>query len=82
MRLIIKTWISNSDNVKAGSLFGVVDADNPDMLPAALTGGHWDTFRTVDESEFKLSREAKEAIAKHGHYLFGAGSPLSELLTV
>ncbi len=80
MRLTIKIWVSNGDNVREGSLFGVVDADNPDQLPITVTDGHWEVYRTIDESEFKLSAEAKDAIAKHGHYLFGAGSPVSDLL--
>ena len=53
MRLTLKTWISNGDNVRAGSLFGVVDADNPDLLPLAMANGHWEMYRTIDEGEFK-----------------------------
>ncbi len=53
MRLTLKTWISNGDNVRAGSLFGIVDADNPDLLPLAMANGHWEMYRTIDEGEFK-----------------------------
>jgi hypothetical protein len=46
----------------AGSLFGAVDADNPEMLPASLAEGNWELYRTIDESEFGHSREARIAI--------------------
>ena len=81
MRLTLKTWISNRDDVRAESLFGVVDADNPDLLPTTLASGHWETFRTIDESDFKLAEEAKSAISKNGYYIFGAGAHVSELVS-
>ena len=80
MRLAIKKWVSNGDNVLAGSLFGVCDADQPDTLPRSLPNGHWEPFRTIDESDFKHRKEAIAAIGKHGHYLFGAGDPISSLI--
>jgi hypothetical protein len=80
MRLTLKTWISNGDEVRAKSLFGVVNTDNPDMLPTMLASGHWEVFRTFDESNFKLAEEAKNAISKKGYYLFGAGVHVSELV--
>lgn len=81
MRLTLKTGISNGDDIRAKSLFGVVDVDNADMLPTTLASGHWETFRTIDESEFKLAKEAKSAIARNGYYIFGADNHVSELVT-
>lgn len=80
MRLTIKAWKSNADEVLASSLFGVVDADQPGTLPIALGDGHWETFRIIEDVDFKLSAEAKAAIAKHGYYIFGAGAHVDELL--
>ena len=81
MRLTLKTGISNGDDIRAKSLFGVVDADNPDILPTTLASGHWETFRTIDEIEFKLTKEAKSAMARNAYYIFGAGNHVSELVT-
>ena len=71
MRLAIKTWVSVTDDPQSKALFGVLDADNPGLLPIPSGDGHWEDVKTVDELDFKLLDVAKPAIAKNGYYLFG-----------
>ncbi len=72
MRLALKTWISNGEDVRATSLLGVADADNPDMLPTILASGHWQEFRMIGESDFKLADEARNASLKNEFCIFNA----------
>ena len=76
MQFAVMTWVS--DNVKVGSIFGVLDKDNPGDLPDPSSVGHWADFREIDESRAPWADEAKEAIAEHGYYLMGAGVTITE----
>jgi hypothetical protein len=40
--------------------------------------GHWEDYRTIDESKFPLAEEAKQAIAAQGYHLIGAGSTFEQ----
>jgi hypothetical protein len=72
MKFAIMVWTSG--NVRSGSIFGVLDAENPGTLPQGLSkAGHWADYRTVDESRCPFADEAKKAIAAQGYYLMGAG---------
>lgn len=72
MRFAVMVW--SSGNARAGSIFGVLDADSPGQLPQGLSkAGHWADYRIVDESRCPFAEEAKKAIAAQGYYLIGAG---------
>ena len=76
MQFAVMTWVS--DNVKVGSLFGIVDKDKPGQLPTPSAAGHWADFKEIDESRAPWADDAKEAIAEHGYYLMGAGVTITE----
>jgi hypothetical protein len=72
MQLAIMTWTGRS--ARSGTIFGVVDHQNPAQLPQ-LPNGHWAGFRVpIDERRFKFAQEARKAIENHGYYLFGASA--------
>ena len=77
MRFAILTWAR--ENVPVGTVFGVLDADNPSWaLPVLSSGGHWAIFKTVEEVHFLNAAEAKKAIATDGYYLMGAGVTIED----
>ena len=77
MRFTIKTWVSNNDNAKTGTIFSVQDYDKLGDLPV-LPGGHWEAYQIANERTFKFAVDAKKAIILHGYYLLGAGEAPSE----
>jgi hypothetical protein len=76
MRFAVMTWVR--DNVKSGSIFGILDKDNPGKLPSVSPLGHWADFRVIDENRFKFANDAKKAIAAEGYYLMGASVSVTE----
>ena len=78
MQFAILVWVGAEDSAKEGSIFGVVDKDNPGALPTLSPRGYWDEFRSIDESQFKFAAAAKKAIARHGYYLMGASVTVGE----
>jgi hypothetical protein len=77
MEFAVMTWVS--DNVKVGSIFGVLDSMNPKVLPTVSKHGFWADFRNIDESRFQEAARAKAAIAKDGYYLIGASVTVEEV---
>jgi hypothetical protein len=77
MRFAILTWAH--ENTSVGTLFGVLDADNPSWaLPVLGSRGYWAVFKTLDEARFPAAAEAKKGIAADGYYLMGAGPTIKE----
>ena len=78
MQFAVLTWVSSNDSAKAGSIFGILDKANPGALPTLSPNGYWADFRSIEESKFKFSADAKKAIAQDGYYLMGASVTISE----
>jgi hypothetical protein len=78
MQFAILVWVGADDSAKAGSIFAVVDKDNPGSPPALSPRGYWDEFRLIDESKFKFAADARNAISQHGYYLMGASVTIGE----
>jgi hypothetical protein len=76
MQFAVMTWVS--EHAKSGSIFGVLDKNNPDNLPSISPNGHWEYFMTIDETGFRFAAEAQTSIAMHGFYLIGASVTLVE----
>lgn len=74
MHLSIQTWVSETDQPTAATLFGVLEAGSASQLPIPSSNGHWENARTIDQRDFKEARKAIAAIAVHGHYLFTSGN--------
>ena len=72
MEFAVMVW--NSENVRARSIFGVVDKAKPGQLPDRLSkDGHWEDYLVIDESRCPYAAAAKKAIDAQGYYLIGAG---------
>jgi hypothetical protein len=71
MRFSIKTWVSTADIADTGTLFGILNAEVPGVLPV-ISGGHWEDYSIINDGTFRLAEEAKNAINRHGYYLLGA----------
>ena len=54
--------------VRPGSIFGILDKDNPGRLPRA-PGGYWSDHGTMTDENFRFAAEAKRAIAKSGDHV-------------
>jgi hypothetical protein len=54
--------------IRPGSIFGILDKDNPGQLPPA-PGGYWSDHGAMTEENFPFAAEAKQAIAKSGYFL-------------
>jgi hypothetical protein len=69
MEFTIMAW--NSGNVRASSIFGVIDKENPGQLPKISDKGHWTDFKTIAERHFPEAEAAKKSIADIGYYIIG-----------
>jgi hypothetical protein len=78
MRFAVMMWAG--DDVKAESIFGVIDEQNPDAtLPPVSSNGFWADFLVIDERQFRFADDAKASIDKQGYYLMGAGVAMTEV---
>jgi len=68
MEFILMKLVGQS--IRPGSIFGILDKDNPGQLPPA-PGGYWSDHGTMTEENFPFAVEAKQAIAKSGYFLVG-----------
>jgi hypothetical protein len=68
MEFILLKLVGRS--IRPGSIFGILDKDNPGQLPPA-PGGYWSDHGTMTEENFPFAVEAKQAIAKSGYFLVG-----------
>lgn len=78
MIFAIMEWIG--EGTKSGSVFGIIDKDNPGTLPTITEKGHWAQYRLIDEGRFKFASEARASIAKLGYYLMGGKVEPKEIL--
>ena len=74
MRFAIMRW----ESAEARDIYGIVDADDPAMLPSPSIHGYWADYKLIDERQFVLPEDAKKAIAAAGYFLLGAGLTLRE----
>jgi hypothetical protein len=77
MEFAIMVW--NSGNVRASSIFGVIDKANPGKLPSVSDRGHWADYKTIHERRFNDAEAAKRSIAQVGYYLMGGEVPFEEI---
>ena len=68
MEFILMKLVGQS--IRPGSIFGILDKDNPGQLPPA-PGGRWSDHGTMTDENFPFAAEAKQAIAKSGYFLVG-----------
>jgi hypothetical protein len=68
MEFILMKLVGQS--IRPGSIFGILDKDNPGQLPPA-PGGYWSDHGTMTDENFPFAAEAKQAIAKSGYFLVG-----------
>ena len=70
MHFSVMNW--ESPTTRSKSVFGVVDAANPQLLPTLSPKGFWAHFADVEGARFADAEAAEAAIAAHGFYLLGA----------
>jgi hypothetical protein len=68
MEFVLMKLVGQS--IRPGSIFGILDKDNPGQLPPA-PGGYWSDHGAMTEENFPFAAEAKQAIAKSGYFLVG-----------
>ena len=76
MQFAVMKWVGIT--AKSGTIFAVLDKNNPAQLPMLTPEGHWEDFRVIDEARFKFTEEAKKAIADSGYFLIGANVTVTE----
>jgi hypothetical protein len=76
MRFAVMNWVSEC--AKPTTVFGVVDKDSSGDLPQLTSTGYWTAFCDLDEADFRFADAAREAIARHGFYVMGAGVTVTE----
>jgi hypothetical protein len=79
MQFAIMQWLNNGASV--GSIYGILDKDNPGQLPTLSRAGYWSDVREVDESQVPYAGEAKKSIAEHGYYLT-SGTSLGTVIPI
>jgi hypothetical protein len=68
MEFVLMKLVGQS--IRPGSIFGILDKDNPGQLPPP-PGGYWSDHGAMTEQNFPFAAEAKQAIAKSGYSLVG-----------